>query len=148
MDSRRQRRGSRRSGPTSADQTPNRLQEVAWAEQPRLIYFAFVGAQGCLRAMASTQDTIAALATPTGTAAIAVLRISGPDTARITREIAGSLPPLHAVRSERIITMPPITCSTISCSLFTRDPLPTRARTSSKFLPTVIRISHNACWKI
>ena len=43
--------------------------------------------------MASTQDTIAALATPTGTAAIAVLRISGPDTARITREIAGSLPP-------------------------------------------------------
>ena len=38
-------------------------------------------------------DTIAALATPVGTAALAVLRISGPDTSRITAEICPSLPP-------------------------------------------------------
>lgn len=38
-------------------------------------------------------DTIAALATPAGTAAIAVIRISGPDTSRLVREIFGSPPP-------------------------------------------------------
>ena len=64
-------------------------------------YFAFVCAQGCLRAMASIQDTIATLATPTGTSAIAVLRISGPDTSGITRAIAGDLPaPRHAQRTD------------------------------------------------
>ncbi len=42
--------------------------------------------------MASTQDTIAALATPTGTSAIAVLRISGPDTKELGEKIAGTLP--------------------------------------------------------
>lgn len=39
--------------------------------------------------MPSFQDTIAALSTPAGTAAIALLRISGPDTDRLAREIAG-----------------------------------------------------------
>ena len=38
-------------------------------------------------------DTIAALATPVGTAAIAVVRASGPDTDRLTREIFGATPP-------------------------------------------------------
>ena len=38
-------------------------------------------------------DTIAALATPAGTAALAVLRISGPDTQRLAAEIGGR-PPL------------------------------------------------------
>jgi tRNA modification GTPase len=38
-------------------------------------------------------DTIAALATPVGTAAIAVVRASGPDTARLAREIFGATPP-------------------------------------------------------
>jgi tRNA modification GTPase len=38
-------------------------------------------------------DTIAALATPAGTSAIAVTRISGPDTSRLAREIFGAVPP-------------------------------------------------------
>lgn len=46
--------------------------------------------------MAQTQDTIAALATPTGTAALAVLRISGTDTGRLARELCGE-PPLPRV---------------------------------------------------
>ncbi|MCX6953140.1 MAG: tRNA uridine-5-carboxymethylaminomethyl(34) synthesis GTPase MnmE, partial [Verrucomicrobia bacterium] len=41
-------------------------------------------------------DTIAALATPAGTAAIAVVRTSGPDTGRLAREIFGA-PPLPRV---------------------------------------------------
>jgi len=51
--------------------------------------------------MASTQDTIAALATPTGTSAIAVLRISGPHTQELTEKIAGALPsPRSATRAD------------------------------------------------
>jgi len=42
--------------------------------------------------MASTQETIAALATPVGTSAIAVVRASGPACAEITRAIFGQLP--------------------------------------------------------
>lgn len=42
--------------------------------------------------MLHATDTIAALATPVGTSAIAVLRASGPDTARLTREIFGLTP--------------------------------------------------------
>jgi tRNA modification GTPase len=38
-------------------------------------------------------DTIAALATPSGTAALALLRISGPDTKRLAADILGSAPP-------------------------------------------------------
>ena len=48
--------------------------------------------------MPRPHDTIAALATPTGTSAIAVLRVSGPDTARIAKEICGDVP------SPRIVT--------------------------------------------
>lgn len=43
-------------------------------------------------AMGSLHDTIAALATPTGTAAIAMLRASGPGIAELTRAIFGELP--------------------------------------------------------
>ncbi len=43
--------------------------------------------------MAHYHDTIAALATPTGTSALAVLRISGPDTSRLAQELAGAAPP-------------------------------------------------------
>jgi len=42
--------------------------------------------------MGSLHDTIAALATPVGTAAIAVLRMSGPETAGLTQAIFGALP--------------------------------------------------------
>lgn len=44
------------------------------------------------RHMLHPTDTIAALATPAGTAALAVLRVSGPDTARLTHEIFGLAP--------------------------------------------------------
>ena len=43
-------------------------------------------------------DTIAALATPTGTSALAVVRVSGPDTMRLTREIFGETPLPRSVR--------------------------------------------------
>lgn len=43
-------------------------------------------------------DTIAALSTPAGTAALAVIRISGPDTERIATELAGSPPPPRVAR--------------------------------------------------
>ena len=43
--------------------------------------------------MAHYHDTIAALATPTGTSALAVLRISGPDTSRLAQELGGAAPP-------------------------------------------------------
>jgi tRNA modification GTPase len=42
--------------------------------------------------MVSTHDIIAALATPVGTSAIAVVRASGPDCAEISRAIFGTLP--------------------------------------------------------
>lgn len=38
-------------------------------------------------------ETIAALATPAGTSAIALIRVSGPDAARVAREILGDVPP-------------------------------------------------------
>jgi tRNA modification GTPase len=43
--------------------------------------------------MPFSPDTIAALATPQGTAAIALLRVSGPRAAELTREIFGAAPP-------------------------------------------------------
>jgi tRNA modification GTPase len=42
--------------------------------------------------MPPTSDTIAALATPAGVSAIAVLRVSGSDTERLAREIFGRVP--------------------------------------------------------
>jgi len=48
--------------------------------------------------MASLHDTIAALATPAGTAAIAVLRASGPEVAALTRAIFGELPEPRVAR--------------------------------------------------
>jgi tRNA modification GTPase len=51
--------------------------------------------------MSRFKDTIAALATPTGTSAIAVVRISGPDTTRIVREVHGEdLPSRQVVRGD------------------------------------------------
>jgi tRNA modification GTPase len=43
--------------------------------------------------MARPSDTIAAPATPSGTSALAIVRISGPDTSRIAGEALGSPPP-------------------------------------------------------
>ncbi|HWL17477.1 MAG TPA: tRNA uridine-5-carboxymethylaminomethyl(34) synthesis GTPase MnmE, partial [Opitutus sp.] len=43
-------------------------------------------------------DTIAALATPMGTSAIALLRISGPDTQRLAAAIFGATPPPRLAR--------------------------------------------------
>ncbi|MBI5382764.1 MAG: tRNA uridine-5-carboxymethylaminomethyl(34) synthesis GTPase MnmE [Opitutae bacterium] len=43
-------------------------------------------------------ELIAALGTPAGTAALAVLRVSGADTARLVRELWGELPPARRAR--------------------------------------------------
>ncbi len=43
--------------------------------------------------MLSPNDTIAALGTPTGTSAIAVVRVSGPITAQLTESLCGQTPP-------------------------------------------------------
>jgi tRNA modification GTPase len=43
-------------------------------------------------------DTIAAPATPAGTAALAVIRISGPDTKRLAAALCGSVPPARRAR--------------------------------------------------
>lgn len=48
--------------------------------------------------MSRHDDTIAALATPAGTAALATLRISGPDTARIVAGACGAAPPPRRAR--------------------------------------------------
>src|SRR5690348_33863 len=48
--------------------------------------------------MSRHHDTIAALATPVGTAALAVLRTSGPDTNRLATEICGGAPPPRVAR--------------------------------------------------
>jgi tRNA modification GTPase len=48
--------------------------------------------------MSRHSDTIAALATLMGTAAIALVRVSGPDTQRLAREIAGDAPPARMAR--------------------------------------------------
>lgn len=51
--------------------------------------------------MGQFSDTIAALATPTGTSALAVLRISGSDTARLAAALTGALlPPRQATRAD------------------------------------------------
>ena len=60
-------------------------------------WFNFALSRGALSVcgMSRTTDTIAALATPVGTAALAVVRASGPDCAAVARAIFGStsLPP-------------------------------------------------------
>jgi tRNA modification GTPase len=51
--------------------------------------------------MARHKDTIAALATPAGTAALAVIRISGPDTVRLAGDLFGGAPlPRAAVHAD------------------------------------------------
>lgn len=51
--------------------------------------------------MARPADTIAALGTPAGTAALAVIRISGPDTVRLAGDLLGSPPPPRRPRLGR-----------------------------------------------
>lgn len=51
--------------------------------------------------MARPSDTIAALATPAGTAALALLRVSGPAAGRLAGEILGSAPPPRTARHGR-----------------------------------------------
>jgi tRNA modification GTPase len=48
--------------------------------------------------MRQPTDTIAALATPVGTAALAILRVSGPDTSALARALAGEAPPPRMAR--------------------------------------------------
>jgi tRNA modification GTPase len=53
---------------------------------------------GQIPLMPRSSDTIAALATPAGTAALALLRISGPDTNDLARAIFGATPPPRHAR--------------------------------------------------
>lgn len=48
--------------------------------------------------MPRSAETIAALATPAGTSALAVVRLSGSDTARLAKEIFGEVPPPRVMR--------------------------------------------------
>lgn len=48
--------------------------------------------------MSAPDDTIVALATPVGTAALAVVRVSGPDTPALATALAGALPPARTAR--------------------------------------------------
>ncbi len=48
--------------------------------------------------MPPVSDTVAALATPAGTAALAVVRITGPDTQRRLTEVFGRVPPARRAR--------------------------------------------------
>lgn len=48
--------------------------------------------------MGFARDTIVALATPAGTSAIALVRLSGPETRRLAGELAGKLPNARRVR--------------------------------------------------
>lgn len=60
---------------------PSRACQIAWAGMSRFT------------------DTIAALATPVGTSAVAVIRVSGPDTPQIVQDIFGAAPlPRHVRR--------------------------------------------------
>lgn len=51
--------------------------------------------------MPAPTDTIAALATPAGVSAIAVVRVSGPDTAGVAAAVFGAAPPPRTVRRGR-----------------------------------------------
>jgi tRNA modification GTPase len=58
---------------------------------------AWAGTKRCFTVMSYRPDTIAALATPVGTSAVAIIRASGPDTAKITEAIFGRTPPPRSV---------------------------------------------------
>jgi tRNA modification GTPase len=64
----------------------------------RAIRFAFAAQGAWVGAMSRPTDTIAALATPVGTAALAVLRVSGPDTMRLAAAVCGDAPPPRHAR--------------------------------------------------
>ncbi|HEY1764837.1 MAG TPA: tRNA uridine-5-carboxymethylaminomethyl(34) synthesis GTPase MnmE [Opitutaceae bacterium] len=53
--------------------------------------------------MARATDTIAAHATPTGASALALVRVSGPESTRLARDILGALPPArHAIHADYV----------------------------------------------
>jgi tRNA modification GTPase len=55
--------------------------------------FALPVAFACVKRMSFSGDTIAALATPVGTSAIAIVRACGPQVAELVRTIFGTMPP-------------------------------------------------------
>lgn len=68
---------------------PASLPRLTWRVVPRSVAGPFLFPD----TMSRHADTIAALATPVGTAALAVVRISGPDTIKLAGELAGGSPP-------------------------------------------------------
>jgi tRNA modification GTPase len=63
-----------------------------------VFHFAFGRAFAWVKRMSSPTDTIAALATPVGTSAIAVLRVSGPEVQTLVQEIFQEVPPARFAR--------------------------------------------------
>jgi len=61
-------------------------------------HFAFPLPFACVKRMSFPTDTIAALATPVGTSAIAVVRASGPEVLTLAQNIFGETPPPRIAR--------------------------------------------------
>ena len=65
-----------------------------WSKRLGAFGLASPSAAGWLPQMSGSPDTICALATPVGTAALALVRVSGPEARRIAVELAGGAAPL------------------------------------------------------
>ena len=100
------------------------------------IRLAFAGSRRlALGAWRRSPDTIAALATPAGTSALAVIRVTGPDTERLARGLVGSRSPAPRGPAQPTIATGTASWSTRSSSLSFPSPAPRPASTSSRFLP-------------
>lgn len=85
------------SAARTLSQEPDRPRHGSWLR----FRFAFGVAHVCVGGMAHPVDTIAAPATPAGTSALALLRASGPDSARLVAEVFGATPlPRQAIHGD------------------------------------------------
>jgi len=72
---------------------------------PRTIYLPFAPPTLSVGGMSRpSTDTIAALATPVGTSAIAVVRVSGPDCAALAQALFGPFPLVSPVTPTTVIS--------------------------------------------
>ena len=90
-------RGSSRSTSTAGDSNPRNRPGAPVSARPAFV-LASADVERCFTVMPRFTDTIAALATPAGTSAIALVRLSGPDAGRLACEILGELPPPRVAR--------------------------------------------------
>lgn len=73
------------------------VSEVRWLAT-LCFHFAFTARIACVRRMSVSSDTIAALATPVGTSAIAVVRASGAQARALVQAVFGDLPPARLAK--------------------------------------------------